>query len=373
MFVQKLSLEGGLKTAPSNRIFGLDLLRALAILSVVIGHGLPILGAANTEFPWIPTGDGVDMFFVLSGYLIGGILISEFVVPGKIGFKELGHFLKRRWFRTLPNYYLILGLNVMFAYYGWNMGKLEFFSWKFLPFLQNLAWPFEGFFWESWSLAVEEWFYLSFPVVVLLLSLLTRDAEKRKWLFMGAVMLFLLLPIFLRMLHFTETMDRYRWDTGVRKVVIHRLDSIAYGLAVVCLARFAPAFWRKARWPLFVAGFALFIFLVNYHQPVTSHYAQIWVFSLNSVAYALWLPLLAQIRSAPAWLARPIRHISLISYSMYLVHLGLVSEVFQKWALPTTASSAWWTYLAYFSIVIAVSTVLYYLWERPTMNLRDKF
>lgn len=157
MFVQKLSLEGGLKTAPSNRIFGLDLLRALAILSVVIGHGLPILGAANTEFPWIPTGDGVDMFFVLSGYLIGGILISEFVVPEKSASRNWGISSSALLF--LPsNYYLILGLNVLFAYYGWNMGKLEFFSWKFLPFLQNLAWPFEGFFWESWSLAVKNGF-----------------------------------------------------------------------------------------------------------------------------------------------------------------------------------------------------------------------
>ena len=160
-----------MKTA-AQRIFGLDLLRTLAIVGVVIGHGKPILGAADTEFPWIPLGDGVDMFFVLSGYLIGGILISEFVVPGKLGLRELFHFLQRRWFRTLPNYYLILGVNVLFAYLGWSMGNLDFFSWKFLCFTQNLNWHFEGFFWESWSLAVEEWFYLTFPLLVLCLSIL---------------------------------------------------------------------------------------------------------------------------------------------------------------------------------------------------------
>lgn len=359
-------------THSQHRIFGLDLLRALAILSVVIGHGLPILGAANTEFPWIPTGDGVDMFFVLSGYLIGGILISEFVVPGRIGLRKVGHFLKRRWFRTLPNYYLILLVNILFAYFGWNMGNLDFLSWKFFVFMQNLGWKFEGFFWESWSLAVEEWFYFGFPFLMLLLSLLSNDLKRRKWLFLSAVMLFLLLPTLLRILHFDPAMDRYRWDTGVRKVVIYRLDSIAYGLLMVCTARFAPNFWRKMRWPVFVAGFVLFLLVDHFRQPVTTHYAQIWVFSLQSLAYACWLPLLASWKQASSWPARAIRHISLVSYSMYLIHLGLVSEVIQKWALPTTAAGAWLTFAGYFSIVIIAATVTYYIWERPMMGLRDK-
>ncbi len=358
--------------AASHRIFGLDLLRTIAIVGVVISHGKPILGAAETEFPWIPLGDGVDMFFVLSGYLIGGILISEFVVPGKLGLRQLFHFLQRRWFRTLPNYYLILGVNVLFAYLGWSMGNLDFFSWKFLSFTQNLNWHFEGFFWESWSLAVEEWFYLTFPLLVLCLSFISPDAQKRKWLFVGAAFLFLLLPLLLRMQHFNPAMDRYRWDTGVRKVVTMRLDSIAYGLLSVCLARFAPGFWHKMRWPAFIAGLVLFLAVDHYRQPVTSFYAQVWVFSLSSVAYALWLPLLASIRTAPAWLSRPIRHVSLVSYSMYLIHLALVSEVIQKWAMPTTAGMAWLTFGGYWVIVMAVSTALYYAWERPMMNLRDR-
>jgi peptidoglycan/LPS O-acetylase OafA/YrhL len=356
----------------SDRIFGLDLLRALAILSVVIGHGLPILGAAETGFPWIPTGDGVDMFFVLSGYLIGGILISDFVVPERIGIPKLLHFLKRRWFRTLPNYYLILGVNVLFAYLGWSMGNLDFWSWKFLVFAQNLAWHFEGFFWESWSLAVEEWFYLLFPLVLLGLMAFTQDLRKRKWLFAAAAILFVLWPLLLRMVHFDPAMDHYRWDTRVRKVVVHRLDSIAYGLVLACIARFAPRFWRKWRWPAFVVGMALFLAIDHFRTPVTSFYRQVWIFSLTPLAYALWLPLLAHVRTAPAWLARPIRHVSLVSYSMYLIHLALVSEVIQKWWLPTTASGAWWMFGGYFAVVLVVSTILYYAWERPMMNLRDR-
>jgi peptidoglycan/LPS O-acetylase OafA/YrhL len=355
----------------SNRLFGLDLMRALAIVSVVIGHGLPILGAADTGFPWIPTGDGVDMFFVLSGYLIGGILISDFVVPGSIGFGKLLHFLKRRWLRTLPNYSLVLGINVLFAYLGWSMGNLDFWSLKFLAFSQNLAWHFEGFFWESWSLAVEEWFYLTFPVVLLIAYTFTQDQQKRKWIFVFAALAFLIVPTLLRMGHFTATMDRYRWDTGLRKVVVYRLDSIAYGLVAVCVARFMPRFWRSIRWPSFALGWVLFLVLANFHRPVTGHYAQVWVFSLNSLTYACWLPLLSQVKTAPGWLTRPIRHISLVSYSIYLIHLALVSEVIQKWWLPTTAQGAWTIYGLYLLVVLVASSALYYAWERPMMNLRD--
>lgn len=360
-------------TESSKRIFGLDLLRAFAILGVVIGHGLPLLGPAETEFPWIPLGDGVDMFFVLSGYLIGGILIKDFVIDGKLGLRDLGHFLKRRWFRTLPNYYLVLGLNVLFAWLGWNMGNLDFFNFKFLWFGQNLAWPMQGFFWESWSLAIEEWFYLLFPVFFLLLSLISQKQEHRKWLFLAASLLFLILPTLLRITHFTETIDRYQWDIVVRKVVIRRMDAIAYGLVSVWVARYYPTIWKNMRWPLLIIGLALFWAMDHFRQPVTTAYAQIWMFSLSSLAYAFWLPFLSQWKTAPKWLMLPIRHVSLISYSLYLVHLGLGFEVIYTWFPPETAFMAWLTFGGFICASILVSTVLYYVFEKPMMNLRDRF
>lgn len=359
--------------SPQHRIFGLDILRAFAILSVVIAHGLPILTAAETDFPWIPTGDGVDLFFALSGYLIGGILISAFVTPAPLGFRDYTHFLKRRWFRTLPNYYLILGLNALFAYYGWNMGHLKFWSWRFLLFSQNLGWRFEGFFWESWSLCVEEWFYFTFPLALLLTFAIFRKPAHRKWLFLAMAVAFVLIPLLLRAIHYSPQIDRYIWDTEFRKVVIHRLDAIAMGLVMAWISRFSPQFWRTARWPMFILGMALFLFMDHYRQPVTTHYAQVGVFLLSSISYALWLPLFAHIQTAPRWIRIPIQHISLISYSMYLIHLALVSEVIQKWYQPTTAVGAWQTYLLYLTIVTAASTLLYHAWERPMMNLRDRW
>ena len=102
----------------NKRVFGLDLMRALAILFVVIGHGGHLLEKANTNFPWIKLIDGVELFFVLSGFLIGGIIIKEFQNNGTFGIKQIFHFWKRRWFRTLPNHYLILILNIIVVYFG---------------------------------------------------------------------------------------------------------------------------------------------------------------------------------------------------------------------------------------------------------------
>ena len=96
----------------SRRIFGIDLIRAIAILNVLIGHGSFILDKANTDFPWIRLISGVELFFVLSGFMIGGIIIKSFEKNPEYGIKDISNFLKRRWFRTLPNYYLILIINI---------------------------------------------------------------------------------------------------------------------------------------------------------------------------------------------------------------------------------------------------------------------
>ena len=89
-----------------GRVFGLDLMRALAIIFVVMSHG-SMLEKANTDFPWIRLVNGVELFFVLSGFLIGGILIKNFQKTNSFGIKEIYNFWIRRWFRTLPNYYLV--------------------------------------------------------------------------------------------------------------------------------------------------------------------------------------------------------------------------------------------------------------------------
>lgn len=96
-----------------NRIFGLDLLRTLAITLVVFVHYINTLPIDIGFLPNIRLPDGVDLLFVLSGYLIGTIVIRTFEEKKDFNLVISLNFLLRRWFRTLPNYFLFLIVNVV--------------------------------------------------------------------------------------------------------------------------------------------------------------------------------------------------------------------------------------------------------------------
>src|SRR5262249_44605461 len=104
---------------------------------------------------------GVDLFFALSGFLIGGFLFRP--LSGKTENWSICNFWMRRWLGTLPNYFLFLLINIWLAY--WLSVKISAL-WEFVFFLQTLT-QFPTFFMESWSLAIEEWFYLATPILLL--------------------------------------------------------------------------------------------------------------------------------------------------------------------------------------------------------------
>ncbi len=148
----------------SNRVFGLDLLRFIAIFMVLLGHGKMVLPPDVKKLfdPFLL--DGVAIFFVLSGYLIGGILIKQ-LERDKPTIGGLVHFWKRRWMRTLPAYLVVLGIIIVYTlvfYYD----KFPSDIWKYFLFAQNLINERNHFFAESWSLSIEEWFYLTIPTLL---------------------------------------------------------------------------------------------------------------------------------------------------------------------------------------------------------------
>ena len=105
-----------------KRIFGLDLMRAMAIIMVMCSHTLWIVPEMRgiTRMIFSAFGIlGVDIFFVLSGFLIGRILYKMYVSK-EFDFKDMTYFWVRRWFRTLPNYYLALIVNILVAVYIGN-------------------------------------------------------------------------------------------------------------------------------------------------------------------------------------------------------------------------------------------------------------
>ena len=160
-----------------ERIYVLDILRASAILFVLYSHGLKYLDGIITEKRgWSLAFDGVDLFFVLSGYLIGGILIKT-IERNENTFQNLFNFWIRRWFRTLPNYFLILLLLILLS--SFSRGYLPDSISKYFYFFQNFGNEHPAFFPEAWSLSVEEWFYLLMPLCLFLfLSIKKLALEK---------------------------------------------------------------------------------------------------------------------------------------------------------------------------------------------------
>jgi peptidoglycan/LPS O-acetylase OafA/YrhL len=144
-------------TGPASpRVFGLDILRVFAISAVVYQHCsylLPNHGIfyfLNILFK----PDGVTVFFVLSGFLVGNIILKELNTRAVFSFSSLLNILQRRWFKTIPVYYLLLIFNIIFTRMGIFPGIINYNVVAYFLFLQNLVIPLDLFFWESWSLAV---------------------------------------------------------------------------------------------------------------------------------------------------------------------------------------------------------------------------
>ena len=142
---------------------GLDLLRALAIIIVVIYHtGIFGFALPNSvhRFGWV----GVDLFFVLSGYLIGGQLLSQLGARGQIRF---GRFYARRALRILPAYLVVVA--IYFSLPVLREWPTISPLWKFLLSVQNIGLRGGTAFSHAWSLAIEDQFYLLLPLMLVVI------------------------------------------------------------------------------------------------------------------------------------------------------------------------------------------------------------
>ena len=356
-----------------HRVFGLDIMRALAIIFVVVEHS-SMLEKAHTAFPWIRLINGVELFFVLSGFLIGGLLIKIFFRDEPFGVRPMVNFWVRRWFRTLPNYYLILILNIVVVYFGFIKEDFAQVNWKFFLFLQNFSGPFYGFFWESWSLSIEEWFYLLFPVILLVTFLVfTYMKIPKKTMFLVSIIILLVVPFLLRYFKASKiNVDDYSLGIRIYKVVIYRLDSIALGILAAFIKFRSPRFWYKIRNWTFIAGIIFSYFLLYRVWPPDVVFTKVFRVFLQSIGCLLLLPKFDSIRKGPKIFLKVFTHISLISYSMYLLNLALIAEIITSNYSPHGPRSAWGITGIYWISVIVFSTLLYKYFEKPMMDLRDK-
>lgn len=366
-----------------QRVYGLDILRAIAILLVVAGHSL---NYAPSEYHGtlqiisnITFFDGVSIFFVLSGFLIGGILLKT-LDREPATFKTLGTFWLRRWFRTLPNYYLVLTLVVVLSFFRDGVYQSAGIN-KYYMFFQNFAWPHPHFFSEAWSLSVEEWFYVLIPAVLFLMAGFGRMSPRYSILIVALSVI-----VTVAWFRYYRYLDNpvstlLEWDLHFRKQVITRLDSIMFGLLGAYAYHYCRDAWVTWRYHLLAAGIALFGLqnLLFHLQDITvGLYYCVVSFGVTSLATLLFLPFLSQIKTGSGFLYQAVTGVSIISYSMYLLNLTPVQLYLVEYARNNVYSELqgpplfWMNFLLFWGATIVCSLLLYKYFEKPCTELREK-
>jgi peptidoglycan/LPS O-acetylase OafA/YrhL len=357
------------------RVFGLDILRAVAILSVVYEHGIYLLGGRVNPHLYMSVvfGDGVTMFFVLSGFLIGTILIDK-SINHEFRIAELMEFWLRRWFRTLPAYYLVLGIIISLSVLIKN--PLPSNIALYAIFSQNVITVHPPFFPEAWSLSVEEWFYFLVPLAVFIFIARLEHVSRRKALIaflIGGISAVTAARIQTALTH--DLPDIAAWDLLLRKRVIMRLDSIGFGILGAYCCAYYPKIWNAVRKPLLCFGLLVCLFeYLETNMWQHAFYRDFFELSVAPIGILLLLPFLTGIRSGRGPIYRFLTFISKISYSMYLLHYSLIQLII----IPALFANvhfygiAYTEYALYGCLTISLSYLLFQYYELPMMNRRDK-
>ncbi|WP_323788521.1 acyltransferase [Psychroserpens sp.] len=363
-----------------KRIFGLDLMRAIAIIMVMCSHTLwiaPEMRGITRKLFSVFGILGVDVFFVLSGFLIGRILYKMYTSKD-FTFKDMSYFWVRRWFRTLPNYYLTLVINIIVAIYIGN--QLPDQLWKYGFFLHNFSTELPWFYPESWSLSVEEFAYILGPLLMYLVLFFRKKASRPR-LFVQVTLFILLLFILSKLWYNNEETIRHmrHWTLNVKSIVIYRIDAIYYGVLAAYISIVKPKIWYNIRY--LACGFGIFALIaMNFLIPIKGWFIteypefwNVWYFVLKSIAIGCTLPLLSQIKSAPKLIRKPITYISILSYAIYVFHYSIIMQL-MKYFIPSEPMEGLDLViylLVYVLIVFVVSYVVYRFYEKPMTDLRD--
>ncbi|GAA5031773.1 acyltransferase [Massilia kyonggiensis] len=360
-----------IQSAFTSRLRGLDLLRAAAILLVLMSHYMGFVSRAPTfgvvgQVGWA----GVDLFFVLSGYLIGNQLLAPAARGESLSLKT---FFVRRLLRTLPNYYVVLAVYWLFP--GPPLGGSSMADpWRFLTFTQNFGLAYGQTFTHSWSLCIEEQFYLLLPLVVLALARIGFPVRLAWGLLAGGIVAGMATRAAAYALNGHDA-----FSAEVYYSSFCRADELLPGVAIALLRNFHPhAFSRLLRHAnaLCAAGLALSVGIltcIHLDWPATS-VTSTFGFSLLAIGFAL----LTCAALSPACILNRLDipgalQLALWSYAVYLVHKPVFMALRPHLERLHVDAGAPVTVIAVMGAGIAGGWVLYRCVETPFMRLRARW
>jgi peptidoglycan/LPS O-acetylase OafA/YrhL len=348
---------------------GLDLLRALAIIIVIIYHagimGFPLPGRVH-RFGWI----GVDLFFVLSGYLIGGQLLAAVARGQRI---NLRLFFARRGLRILPAYLVVLAIYVLFP--SWREYPEMSPVWKFLISLQNIGLHGGTAFSHAWSLAVEDQFYLLLPLILILLI-----RWRATVLIVPCVIVAggIALRAFLARQNLAEIGVSFRgFQTWIYYPTWTRLDPLVLGVVLAAIEKFRPQWWKRltdsAVW-LWLPALVFIVYALylgeNEYLTVT---ACIWQFPLIALGMAALLVCAVSQRLLLRRVKIPgAMFVATIAYSAYLIQKLVIHAVAHFCASHSIALTSVPALILVEACVYVAATILFLSVERPFLQLRHR-
>lgn len=329
----RFDVQGPQPASRQHQWKGLDGLRGCAVISVVLFH----MSVARNGFL------GVDVFFVLSGFLISKLLITEF---GQHAQLSISRFYLRRALRLYPALLVVtLGCLLAALAVGQRTAPIAHDVLVSITYTSNIFTPTSGLLDHTWTLALEEQFYLVWPVLLLL------GLSRGRWGFVPAIVL----------LAAILAMDLANGETGATHTYVR-----AMGLPLGCaLALMNPAATRivgRVGWP------AIALLAVGILAPLPDWITTGWPVSAGAV---LAVPAVAMLTTQPIHVfeRKMLGWFGLRSYSLYLWHFPVI--VLARHHAPA-AIPLWIRITAGLVGSLAAAELSYRYVERPVLRMRDR-
>jgi peptidoglycan/LPS O-acetylase OafA/YrhL len=348
-----------------NRSFGVDLVRAVSILIVIFRHYGFLPGFNYGTY-------AIEFLFVVSGYLIGQILIKDFYSTELVEPSSVKRFMMRRWFRILPLYYLAIFVKFIFhPEVGVNIAYYIFF-------LQNHFYGI-SFFPETWSLVIDEWFYLGTPIFLFLFMRFV--SSKRVYVLLYLIGIILTINV---LRYFWVSKTNIPFDGLNGNIILHQ-DTLLIGVILAFIkSKFTEFFNRFNSKSYFLVATILFLihtyFIKSIRYPVDTIDLYFWVKTLDfTICAIIIIAMLPYIENS----IMPVKNKnfklfnkfivmgSKLSYALYLAH-NMCHDLSGFILSPFTNNSTVIGIVGVF-ISIFISHLMYQYVEKYFLIIRDKY
>ena len=353
---EKLGLDALYAGLGQKQIPALDGVRMIAVFLVIFYH---------FGFSSVPGGHGVMIFFVLSGFLITWLLLGEQSTTGTVSLRQ---FYWRRTLRIFPAFYAFWFLLMAVVVFR-DGGLPNAHAWSAFFYLSNYYsalndHPIDGLS-HTWSLGVEEQFYLLWPAVFLLCRGNLRRMTHVLIAVIGCVVVHRCLLTFV--FHVDESYVYSAFDTRVDQLMIGCL------VAVLLKRRVLDGLWARACGHPFAPLFTLALIVATMRiGPLTGGYFREAVgYTIYGLLYGILLVQLVALSATPAWSwlnAAPVRFLGRISYPLYLYQQITMFPVKRELAEFPMAVQL----VAAVALTVVVASCSYYVIERPFLRMKHR-